>query len=101
VSEDFEENLEQKIEENKQELEEKIVNEERFVIKIPENAVKEDLHDLKEFMSLLEIGDIKIFLNLRGQEIDTKIGLNDLVELKEWIEKKWGVSFPNVGNNFK
>jgi hypothetical protein len=26
---------------------------------------------------------------LRGQEIDTKIGLKDLTELNEWIKIKW------------
>jgi SepF-like predicted cell division protein (DUF552 family) len=88
LPENFEEKLEEKMEENRQELEEKI-NENKFVIKIPEIAVKEDLHDLKEFILSLESGDIKIFLDLRGQEIDTKIGLKDLTELNEWIKIKW------------
>jgi hypothetical protein len=96
LSENFDEELEQKIEQNKQELEEKIqifsdwwIDAEKFIIKIPESAVKEDFYDLKDFISTLETWNIKIFLNLRWQEINTKISLSKLDELNEWIKKKW------------
>jgi len=48
IPENFEEKLEEKIENSKTEKQEK--NIEPFVIDIPNNAVKQDLFDLKEFM---------------------------------------------------
>jgi hypothetical protein len=32
---------------------------------------------------------IKIYINLKWQEIDTKISLEHLDWLKEWVENKW------------
>jgi hypothetical protein len=40
-------------------------------------------------MQTQEPGLIKIFINLKWQEIDTKISLVSLDWLKEWIENKW------------
>jgi hypothetical protein len=40
-------------------------------------------------MLSLEMGDIKIFLDLRGQEIDTKVSLSEINILEEWISEKW------------
>jgi hypothetical protein len=41
-------------------------------------------------MLTLKSGDIKIFIDLKGQKIDTKISLNKLDELKDWIKSNWG-----------
>jgi hypothetical protein len=49
MPENFDEKLEEKIEKNKTEKDEKIMDD-KYVIKIPSNAIKEDLHDLKAFM---------------------------------------------------
>jgi len=37
----------------------------KFIIHIPANAKKEDLHDLKAFMQEEETGFINIFIDLR------------------------------------
>lgn len=86
----FEEELEGKVQENKQELEEKIV--ESFIIQISKTARKEDLQELKNFILTLKTGNIKIFLDLKWQKIDTKISLNNLDKLKEWLKINWNYS---------
>lgn len=58
-----------------------------YIIEVPRNAVKDDLVKLKEFMLTQEKWDIKVFLDIRWQIIDTKIALKDVWELKKWIEK--------------
>lgn len=88
ISENFDENLEEKITKNKQELEEKISPSE-FIVKIPTHAKKEDLHDLKEFLLNEKSWNIKIFLDLKWQKIDTKISIENLDWLDYWIENKW------------
>ena len=88
MPESFDKKLEKKITEHQAEKEEKIMDN-KYVINIPKNAVKQDLVALKVFMQTQEPGLIKIFINLKWQEIDTKISLVSLDWLKEWIENKW------------
>lgn len=88
IKENFEEELDKKIENNKWEKIEKI-KDNIYVIKIPSNALKDDLIDLKEYLLTLENGNIKIFIDLRGQEVDTKISIDNLESLKIWEKKKW------------
>ena len=57
---------------------------EKYVIIIPKTAKKEDLLELKNFMIHLTPWATKIFLNLNGQEIDTKMALSDISELRNW-----------------
>jgi hypothetical protein len=85
--ENFEDDLEEKIEENKTEKVRK--NIEPFIVNIPSNAKKEDLNDLKEFLLKQESGFIKVFINFKGQDIDTKISIFDTCELETWIKNKW------------
>ncbi len=87
IKENFEDSLDNKIFANKQEPEGQLP--EKFVIDIPSNAVKQDLHDLKIFLSNQESWYTKIYINLKWQEIDTKLSINDLVTLKNWITEKW------------
>jgi hypothetical protein len=63
IPENFEKNLEEKILENQSEKQEKIHD--KFVIKIPKNAIKQDLHDLKAYLLSLETGFINIYINLK------------------------------------
>ena len=63
----------------------KVIN--KYVIKIPDNAKKNDLHELKKFLLTLNKWDIQIYINLKWQEIFTKIWLKSLEELKKWINK--------------
>jgi hypothetical protein len=53
MSENFDEKLEEKIENNKAEKEEQIMDD-KYVINIPNSAVKQDLVDLKVFMQTQE-----------------------------------------------
>ncbi|NVP17200.1 DNA polymerase III subunit alpha [Candidatus Gracilibacteria bacterium] len=89
LKENFDEILEEKINENIGVVGAQIMND-KFVITIPSHAKKEDLHDLKEFLLKENTGFIKVFIDLKGQEIDTKISLFDLVNLRIWIKNKWG-----------
>ena len=88
IKEDFDKKLEEKIENNRAENPEQIM-EDKYVIKIPNNAIKQDLVDLKEFMQTQETWFIKVFINLKWQDIYTKISLGDLDWLKEWVKNKW------------
>ena len=56
----------------------------KYVINIPNTAKKEDLVKLKEFMLNLTKWDIKIFINLKNQEIDTKLSLESILEVQKW-----------------
>jgi len=51
--ENFDEKLEEKIHEN-QAVKNEQISEEKYVISIPKNAVKQDLHDLKSHLQTLE-----------------------------------------------
>jgi hypothetical protein len=75
--------------ENPQEeiLETQNIWEKKYVVMIPSTAKKEDLLDLKNFMWELPKWEIQIFINLRGQEIDTKMSLLSTSELKIWEGK--------------
>lgn len=61
-----------------------------FVINIPNNAKKLDLHDLKDFLWKEEVWQIKIYILLHWKKIDTKISINNISLLEKWITKKWG-----------
>ncbi|PID86360.1 DNA polymerase III subunit alpha [Candidatus Gracilibacteria bacterium] len=67
--------------------EDKIIKD--YVIDIPKNAKKLDLHDLKDFLSKQKSGSIKVFINLNGKKIDTKFSINDVKLLEKWVNKKW------------
>lgn len=84
----FEDELENKIEKNKAELEDKI-KQDKFTVVIPNNALKKDLLDLKEFLSTEDKWSIQIMLDLRWQEIDTKVSLKNCNNLEIWIKNKW------------
>lgn len=60
----------------------------KYIIQIPPTTQKENLLKLKEFMLSLPSWDIKIFLSLKWQEIDTKLSLAGLDEIYSF-EKKY------------
>ena len=86
--EKFEEKLEEKILESKEEKPQKFL--EKFVVDIPAIAKKEDLHDLKAFLQEQKTWSTKVFICLKGQEIDTKLKIESLEELEKWVRGKWG-----------
>jgi len=65
--------------------------ENEYVIFIPENAKKSDLQDLKVFLEWLERWEIKVFISLKWQKIDTKIVVSDTEEIFFWEKKMWRV----------
>lgn len=67
---------------------EEVENKKEFIIKVPVTAKKEDLFELKEFLLKEESWEIKIFLDIKNQIIDTKISLQNTQNLQNWI-KKW------------
>ncbi|MCH8518427.1 DNA polymerase III subunit alpha [Candidatus Gracilibacteria bacterium] len=97
ISEDFEEILEEKIQENKLEKSEKNPKSlsieidssdadfsEKYIVDIPSGTKLEQIHALKAFLETQKSGDIKIYILLQGQEVDTKCSLAKLHELQEW-----------------
>ncbi|EKE28878.1 MAG: hypothetical protein ACD_3C00001G0019 [uncultured bacterium (gcode 4)] len=64
-------------------------NQSKYVIKVPTNWTKDDLLNLKEMMMWEPDWDIKIFLDIRWQEVDTKISLSDINWIKKWVKENW------------
>ena len=77
---DFEKELDDKILEH---------NLTEFIVEIPKNAKKRDLLDLKQFLEKQEVWKIEIFIYLQDQKISTKISINNISVLKQWIKQKW------------
>jgi len=99
-SENFDKKLEEKIEKNNNspiipllnnrgEENSRQLDIKEFIIEIPKKAKKQDLLDLKQFLSGQTSGQIQIFINLKWQKIDTKFSLDSLENLKKWIGEKW------------
>lgn len=61
--------------------------EKKYVIFIPSSAKKEDLLDLKKMMETLPKWETQIYLNLRWQEIDTKMSVFSITEIQNWEGK--------------
>jgi DNA polymerase-3 subunit alpha len=81
-----EQQLEEKITQNKTEKPQK--NQEsaisKYVIDIPTGTKLEQIHKLKEFLSAQTPWVIAIYILLSGQEIDTKLSIESVEELKNW-----------------
>ncbi len=65
--------------------------EESFTINIPLSSSKKDLLDLKEFLYSEKEWQIKIYINFKWQEIDTKTSISSLNNLKKWIIDRWNI----------
>lgn len=61
----------------------------KYVIDIPLTATKNDLLDLKDFLSKEEGGHIDIYIYFKQQEIDTKMRVSSLYNLNKWIMDRW------------
>ncbi len=81
--------IEAKIEKNKTEKAPKIRD--KYVVTIPKTAQKQDLQDLKEFLLMQTSGPTNIYIDLNGQEIFTKIAIQDLSVLEAWEQDKWNI----------
>jgi len=72
---------------------EEIKTEEKiFIVDIPLSASKKELLDLKEFLFSEKDGHIQVYINFKGQQIDTKKSISSLHNLKKWIMDTWGES---------
>ena len=60
-----------------------------YIVEIPENAKKQDLVDLKVFLNNQKSWNIEIFIKLKWNKISTKISIWEILELEEWVVKKW------------
>ena len=86
IKENFDENLDKKIENNKIVLQEEENNNlKEYIVDIPKNIKKQDLVLLKEFLLKQDSGEIEIFINLKWQKITTKISINNIKNLEKWI----------------
>jgi len=84
----FENKLEEKIEQHKTEKPEKnsIPEIEKYVVEIPSSAKIEQIHALKDFLFSETPWSISIYILLAGREIDTKFSLASLDVLQKWEE---------------
>ncbi len=62
----------------------------KYLIHIPPHATKDNLLELKSFLQDEVPGDIRIWLNIRGQEVDTKIAIMNTESLDSWIGSYFG-----------
>jgi DNA polymerase-3 subunit alpha len=65
------------------------INENEYIITIPEKARKLDLQELKTFLENLDYGIIKVYINLKWKKIDTKISVKKSEEIFFWEKSKW------------
>lgn len=62
---------------------------EEFIIPIPPSACRQDLVELKEFLSGQTPGNISLKIEVKGQVIDTKVSVADTSGVREWTSKRW------------
>jgi hypothetical protein len=62
-----------------------------YIIKIPTQAKKSDLQDLKTFLESQIWWDTKVFIDLKWQKIDTKIYISNLDNVVLWEKNKWKI----------
>lgn len=63
-----------------------------FIVDIPLSTSKKELLDLKEFLFSEKDGHIQVYINFKGQQIDTKKSISSLHNIKKWIIDTWGES---------
>lgn len=56
-----------------------------YYIDIPPYWTKDDLLDLKDYLSILPVGLIPVWIRVSGIEKNTKFTLEDTEKLEEWI----------------
>ncbi len=61
----------------------------KYIVTIPQNAKKQNLVDLKAFLSSQTPWTIWVYISLKWQEIDTKFSLSSIEGVKKWEKEKW------------
>ena len=59
-----------------------------YIIKVPSSACRQDLVDLKIYLETLPKGSIRIFIDIQGQKKDTKISVESIGLIEEWIKAR-------------
>jgi DNA-directed DNA polymerase III PolC len=59
-----------------------------YYIDIPPYWTKDDLLDLKDYLSTLEIGLVPVWIRVSGIEKNTKFTIADVEKLEEWVRMK-------------
>lgn len=62
-----------------------IIEPKEYILTIPQTANKQDLLDLKTYLADVPKGDLQVFLDIRGQKIDTKTSIQSSEILTTWI----------------
>ena len=61
---------------------------EKYLIDVPSFWTKEDLLDLKEYLSSVKSGLTPVWIRIHGAEKSTKFSIEDVEDLKAWLKKK-------------
>ncbi len=59
-----------------------------YYIDIPPYWTKDDLLDLKDYLSTLEVGLVPVWIRVSGIEKNTKFTIADVDVLAEWVKIK-------------
>lgn len=60
----------------------------RVTIQVPRGSTRDDLVAFKEFLLGEEPGEVRIFLDIQGKEVDTKIALSDSMGAQRWWKSR-------------
>lgn len=59
-----------------------------YIIQIPSTACRQDLIDLKSYLEEVTPGSIQVFINIQGQQKDTKIAVGDILAVEKWTKAR-------------
>ena len=60
----------------------------QYIIDIPSFWTKEDLLDLRDYLSKADVGLTPVWIRIHGLEKDTKFTVASLPDLEGWLGKK-------------
>jgi hypothetical protein len=60
----------------------------RYFIDIPPYWTKDDLLDLKDFLSTLEVGLVPVWIRVQWLEKNTKFTISEVAQLEAWVKKR-------------
>lgn len=61
-----------------------------YVVKVSPFVKKEVLLEFKDFLLSEPKGDVKVWLDFKGQKIDTQVSISNLDKVKMWVEERMG-----------
>ncbi|MDD2693908.1 MAG: DNA polymerase III subunit alpha [Candidatus Gracilibacteria bacterium] len=60
----------------------------RYFIDVPGYWTKDDLLDLRDYLTKADVGLVPVWIRVNGMEKNTKFTIQDIEGLKEWVQKK-------------